>query len=219
MGNRHSWAFIVGLIVVVQSCGQSAPVAPTPSLPPTPSPVSTATPVGATGMQYTLSKAMIWERQLREAGLWDVDGLTMTSVNEVANRITIGVDCESNRDRFQHDVQNLLVRVNIPTDVVEIKVQRLPSKGDPPKFKCAPPEVVDPASGRSSPGFGGLFMEAGLIKVYMLNPTPAKAEELALTVIGRETLVRHRGVRALEGQYTWAQLLEWYQAVRDTDFV
>ena len=100
----------------------------------------------------------------------------------------------------------LLSGSDIPPEAIRIVVSpRVRFGEDPESFECAPPEVIDPATGISSPGFGGLFINRDgprNINVYMLEPDQEKAEALALEVVGREILERYLNVRAIQGQYT-----------------
>ena len=74
--------------------------------------------------------------------------------------------------------------------------------------------MIDPVTGLSSPGFGGLFRESDTLNLYLLDPSQQKAEELALEIVGWDILEGARGVRALQGQYTWEQLAEWGDTLR-----
>ena len=85
----------------------------------------------------------------------------------------------------------------------------------PPVFECVPAEVIDPATGLSTPGFGGLYVDSGIAYVYLLEPSQEKAEELVLTQFGSESFEGIQEVRALKGLYTWTQLTEWYESIKD----
>ncbi|MCY4652310.1 MAG: hypothetical protein OXC95_04010 [Dehalococcoidia bacterium] len=137
----------------------------------------------------------------------------MTAVSTRLNRIEVGIDCEANRDSVNQRLPSLLSGSHIPIEAIKVTVyQRGILGGGPDEFECAPPEVIDPVTGQSSPGFGGLFIDfdSDTINVYMLEPSQEKAEELALEIIGEDALKEYPDVRALHGQYTWEQLLEWY---------
>ena len=169
--------------------------------------------------KYTLRQLHRWYDQLRDAGIWGIAGLTTSDVDEGINRLEYGIDCERNRDRVRQQIDDLLTRENVPIEAVVVEVKGRPTTSGPFPFECAPPEVVDPGTGVSSPGFGGLFWDSKhpsnrTLSVYMLEPSQQKAEELALQVVGRESLKRVSTVRALRAQYTWEQLLEWYELVR-----
>ena len=51
--------------------------------------------------------------------------------------------------------------------------------------------------------------------VYLLEPSQEVAEELVIEELGRKTFESLQGVRAVQGTYTWAQLLEWYESIED----
>ncbi len=70
----------------------------------------------------------------------------------------------------------------------------------------------DPSTGASSPGFVGFYLESGIIHVYLLEPSKRRAEKLALTYF-RHEVVEERGVRAVQGQFNWEQLQEWYRLI------
>ena len=168
--------------------------------------------------KYTLRQLHRWYDQLRDAGIWGITGMTTSDVDEGINRLEYGIDCERNRDRVRQQIDDLLTRENVPLEAVVVEVKGRPITSGPFPFECAPPEVVDPGTGVSSPGFGGLFWDSNYpyrtLSVYMLEPSQQKAEDLALQVVGRESLDRVSTVRALKAQYTWEQLLEWYELVR-----
>ena len=169
---------------------------------------------------YTFRQLKRWYDQLLDSGIWDIPELTMSDVDEGINRLEFGVDCEANRDRVQREVQEILLQENIPVDAVKVTVRgRAYPTIVPPPFECAPPEVIDPVTELSSPGFGGLFFDrdSRTVNVYMLDPSQEKAEDLALAIVGRDTLERYPNVRAIQGQYTWKQLLEWRHSIRDSN--
>ncbi len=161
---------------------------------------------------YTFRQLQRWYDQLHDSGIWAIPELTMSDVNEGINRIEYGIDCERNRGRAERQIREILSWENVPQDAVKVSVEGRAVFGNMPlPFECAPPEVIDPATGLSSPGFGGLFIdrESRAVNVYMLELSQQKAEELAFEVVGQDTLERYPYVRALRGQYTWQQLLEW----------
>ena len=171
--------------------------------------------------QYTWRQLLIWDDQLREAGVWDVTGWSTSDVDEGINRIEIGVACESDRERGEREVRAAALRANVPVEAVVVAVQARPTMYGPYQFECAPPESIDPVTGVSTPGFGGMFSEPGTsgsrtLNVYMLEPSQQKAEELAFQIVGQESLDRVSNVRALQGRYTWEQLLEWYRLIDST---
>ena len=144
---------------------------------------------------YTLRQLERLYDHLFSAGIWNFREVAMTDVDEWTNKLQYGIDCEHNRDRVRMQIHDLLSRENIPIDAVTVKVQGRVQFGCPSKFKCAPPEAIDPSTGLSSPGFGGLFWEQGAtglwtLNVYMIEPSQQGAEELALQVVGRESLER-----------------------------
>ena len=175
--------------------------------------------VRALQANYTFRQLVMWQYHLHNSGIWAIPELTMTDVNEGTNRLEYGIDCEHNRDRVQQEIHDLLSQENIPLDAVRVKVQGRVQLDGPTKYACAPREVIDPSTGVSSPGFGGLFWEQGAtgsrtLNVYLLEPSRQEAEDLALQVVGHESLGRVSRVRALQGKYTWEQLLEWYRLIK-----
>ena len=59
------------------------------------------------------------------------------------------------------------------------------------------------------------YVASGIANVYLLEPSQEVAEELVIEQLGRKEFRGLRGVRAVKGTYTWAQLMEWYETVRD----
>ena len=176
--------------------------------------------------QYTYRQLLSWFRnQLPRSELYSIPEATMTAVSESLNRIEVGIDCEANRDSVNQRLPSLLSGSHIPIEAIKVTVyprEFFPEYPD--DFECAPPEVVDPATGSSSPGFGGLFVDddshaiddSHTINVYMLEPSQSVAEELALAVIGKDEFERYAGVKALQGEYTWEQILGWHQAIQES---
>ena len=168
---------------------------------------------------YTLRQLERFYDQIFSAGIWNIREVTMTDVDEVENKLEYGIVCEHNRDRVQRQIHELLSQENIPADAVRVTVHARVQFGGPSTHECAPSEVIDPSTGVSSPGFGGLFWEQGAtglwtLNVYMMEPSQQGAEVLALQVVGRESVERVSRVRAVQGKYTWEQLLEWYQLIK-----
>lgn len=60
------------------------------------------------------------------------------------------------------------------------------------------------------PGFGGMFLEEDILKVYLVNPEKkSAAEEAIASVFGRERIPRE-GIQVLRGEYSFTQLKEWH---------
>ena len=175
--------------------------------------------VRAVKANYTLRQLERFYDQLRDSGIWDIPELTTSDVDEGKNKLEYGINCEHNRDRVQQQIHDLLSRENIPADAVLVTVWGELQMWGPTEYECAPPEAIDPTTGVSSPGFGGMFWERGAsgswtLNVYMMEPSQQRAEDLALQVAGRERVERVAQVRAVQANYTWEQLLAWYRLIR-----
>ena len=171
--------------------------------------------------RYTYYQLYHWHtRRLSDSGVWSVPEVTMSGIDVATNSIVIGMECEHSRGRVERELREVLARTNvIPVDAVTFEVAGRPQLGGPPDFGCAPREMIDPATGVSSPGFGGLFWESspgnyGTLNIYLLEPSRDEAEELAVDIIGREWAERATDLRVLSGQYTWEQLLKWYRSIK-----
>ncbi len=162
--------------------------------------------------RYTLEQLKGWYRHLRDDGaVRDLPDVVMMNIDGGMNRIEVGTRCDTDRGGVQRSIDDLLPKLSVPADAVVVIVADVPAPWGPHKHPCAPPEVVDPNTGLSSPGFGGLFMDSGTINIYLLEPSHAEAEKLARTLVAERTLRFNPDVRALQGQYTWDQLVEWYE--------
>ena len=140
------------------------------------------------------------------------------AVSSRLNRIEAGIDCEANRDSVKRRLPDLLSGSHIPSEAINVTVRPRGFFPEyPDDFECAPREVIAPATGMSSPGFGGLFIDFDALatNVYMLDPSHEKAEELALAIMGGDELKEYPDVRAIQGQYTWEQLVEWWHRIVD----
>ena len=167
--------------------------------------------------QFTLQQLRKWyDKEIHEAGPFDLEDVTMTNFSMRLNRIEIGINCEANIDSVRRELQRRLTVLGVPLDAVAYTRRPRPTEPFmPAEFECIPPEVVDPATGISTPGFGGLYFDSGVAYVYLLEPSQEKAEELVLKQIGSESFERIQEVQALEGRYTWEQLSEWFILIRD----
>ena len=195
-----------------------------------PTPISTPTPFEDAGFgglkeeeirevplqaQYAISQLRKWYEQMgQDTDIYSLPELTLTDLDEGKNRIEVGVACESDRDRVREELQKQLTPLGIPLEAIIVTVRgRAYPLITPPVFECIPPETVDPVTGLSTPGFGGLYFDSGIAYVYLLEPSQGVAEELVLNQIGRESFERLHEVRPLKGQYTWTQLTEWYELI------
>ena len=190
-------------------------VSASPTLTPTPTPTSAPTPFEDAGFgglkeevrevplqaQYALPQLRKWYEQMgQDTDIYSLPELTLTDLDEGKNLIEIGVACESDRDRVREELQKHITPLGIPLEAITITVRRraLPLI-TPSVFECIPPETVDPVTGLSTPGFGGLYLDSGIAYVYLLEPSQAVAEELVLNQVGRESFERLHEVRALKG--------------------
>ena len=143
--------------------------------------------------------------------------LTSGGVDITENKVTLGVQCGAELEIAETLLRERMKLHNIPQDAVVFEVRHqsrlLPKPGPPYAFECLPREVVDPATGLSSPGFGGFFTKSGIIYVYMLEPSISVARELAQAYFGRGAVETRKEVRAVQGQFTWEQLLGWYTLI------
>ena len=235
--SRMKWLLLIGMLATgitgsFMGCGSppnAAPATPTleshSSVSPAPNPESSpiseeatlpASPVPIQA-QHTLLQLQKWYDQLgQDADIFGLPEVTLTDLDEGKNRIEVGVACESDRDMVREELQKRLTSLGVPLDAVIFTVRpRAYPLIMPPVFECAPAEVIDPATGLSTPGFGGLYVDSGIAYVYLLEPSQEKAEELVLTQFGSESFEGIQEVRALKGLYTWTQLTEWYESIKD----
>lgn len=139
------------------------------------------------------------------------------SVDIQENRVRIGAICGTGIEKVRNALKERMVVHGIPKDTVVVefsgqaRIQPKPMR--PFTYACIPEEVPeDPSTGASSPGFVGFYLESGIIHVYLLEPSKRRAEKLALTYF-RHEVVEERGVRAVQGQFNWEQLQEWYRLI------
>ena len=184
---------------------ESSPISEEATLPASPVPIPT----------YTLLQLQKWYDQLgQDTDIFSLPEVTLTDLDEGKNRIEVGVACESDRDKVREELQKRLTSLSVPLEAVIFTVRpRAYPLIIPTVFECIPSETVDPVTGLSTPGFGGLYVDSGIAYVYLLEPSQGVAEELVLNQLGRESFERLHEVRALKGQYTWTQLTEWYESI------
>ena len=155
-----------------------------------------------------LSKAHSLARDL----IWSLPGMNSSSVDLKRQRIVVGVDCESDIDPVRLALQKGLPPLGVLIEAVVVEVRERPLYR-PGGFECISTETIDPITGLSTPGFGGLYRESDVVYVYLLEPSQEMAEKLVIEQLGRKSFEGLREVRAVQGLYTWAQLLEWYAAI------
>ena len=168
--------------------------------------------------QYTYQQLYQWNGNLIQTELGKIPEVTSWGVDEGSNRITVGVNCESSRDQVVQNLPSLLSGSEMPPEAIEVYVGGIVAPpGATNRFECAPREIGDPATGTSSPGFGGLFLDKATrtTNVFMLEPAQEEAEELALEILGSETLQSYPNIRVIEAQYTWEQIIGWHDEWRD----
>ncbi len=72
--------------------------------------------------------------------------------------------------------------------------------------------------GEKVPGFGGMFFDPednNILYVYLLDPAEKEAAEEAMAEVFGPKLIPPGGIQVLQGQYSMAQLIEWYELMRD----
>ena len=161
--------------------------------------------------RYTMKQLREYEKAVRDAVVaFSYPEVHMTSRQLWHWRFVVGVDCESSLDRVRLVLQKRLPPPVMETVVVEVRER---PRYRPGGFECISTETIDPITGLSTPGFGGLYFEDNVVSVYLLEPSQEVAEELVIDQLGRKAFRSLRGVRAVKGTYTWAQLMEWYEAI------
>ncbi len=163
--------------------------------------------------QYTMKQLKEYQRALHDAQPFSIPEVNTTGLDLNHSRLVVGVDCESSLDRVRLFLQQRLPPPAMEIVVVEVLPRGYPANR-PTKFPCIPAETIDPATGLSTPGFGGLYVASGIANVYLLEPSQEVAEQLVIEELGRKEFRGLQGVRAVQGTYTWAQLMEWYESVR-----
>ena len=142
----------------------------------------------------------------------------LSGVDARSRSVFYGLVCEKNVDRTWQILQKHLPLLGIPLDAVRVEVVGYiyPAIDPPPPdiFHCVPPEVVDPVTWVSAPGFGGYYVEDGVAYIYLLEPSQELGERLVREELGSVAFERLREVRVLKGQYTWEQLVEWHDLIR-----
>lgn len=60
------------------------------------------------------------------------------------------------------------------------------------------------------PGFGGMFKDGNVMKVYLVNPAQRQAAEAAITSVFGQERIPKGGIQVLQGQYSFSQLKKWH---------
>ena len=204
------WVIAATVAVLTIGCAGTPDPSPAPKLTQEPSPT-----VELTGDPYSVAQLRSWHEHLGQGGIWNMAGVVSTGVNERQKRVEIGVECEENREGARRAMGDLLSTLNIPADAVAVVSGSAPSMYPSPRsYPCVPPETVDPVTGLSSPGFGGMFVDGDVVHVYLLEPSSAEALRLVQAAWGEGSPGKPLDVRVHQGQYTWERLLEWYEMLR-----
>ena len=169
--------------------------------------------------QYTLEILHEWYWRIKDdETIWGLlsEIETKMTLDEHNKRIMIGLMCVKHLDEAKQIILDHMPDLRIPVDAFVFDVQKIFYLHLAPRtFHCIPPEVVDPGTGVSTPGFGGLYRNVlGVAYVYLLKPSQELGESLARDEFGSEAFERLREVRVLQGQFTWEQLREWYDVIR-----
>ena len=143
----------------------------------------------------------------------------MWGVEAATREIYFGLVCQKDIDAAWEVLRQHLPPLGISLDLVRVEATGYVyhAKFPPPTdiFHCVPPEVVDPVTGVSTPGFGGLYFQDGDAYIYLLQPSQELGEMLVLEETSR-SFIENREVYVLQGRYTWEQLMAWYDAFVDT---
>ena len=164
--------------------------------------------------QYTMKQLKEYQRALHDAQPFSIPEVNTTGLDLNHSRLVVGVDCESSIDRVGLALQNQLPSLGVPIEAVVVGVRERP-RYRPGGFECILTETIDPITGLSTPGFGGLYFQDDIVSVYLLEPSQEVAEQLVIEELGRKVFESLRKVRAVQGTYTWTQLLEWYESIED----
>ena len=198
---------------------------PTPTSTPTPTPKSTPTPTPAAHPtpdtrppstsipqhSYSAEQLEEWYALALKPSLPWIWGY---QVRHDEGFVGLSTSCEN---KVENSLQ-ALADLGIPSDAIRIEVIKRPRHSilppPPPIFECIPPEVVDPVTGVSEPGFGGLYAEYEVATIYLLEPLQEIGESLIHDELGDARFEELSEVRVLKGEYTWDQLLKWHQSIQ-----
>ena len=169
-------------------------------------------------VKYSKNQLESWFQLLYEI-LKTRKEVTGGGVSIKGNNVSIGVVCGAALEEVKRASQELMATLGIPRDAVVVEVTGqailLPKPAFPFTYACLPHEVLNPATGLFSPGFGGMYIEHDTIKVYLLEPSQSLAVELSLAYFGRKIVDEVGEVQAVQGQYTWEQLQGWWRLILD----
>ena len=186
---------------------------PTPTPRPTTMPIPTPDtwPLPTSTPRHTYSRQQLDEWYALEPSLpW----LWGSHVRHDEGFIGLYISCENKVEATLQAFESL----EVPSDAIRIEVIKRPRHsilpGPPPIFECVPPEVVDPVTGISEPGFGGLYTEYEIATIYLLEPSREMGESLVHDELGDAGFDELSEVRVLKGEYTWDQLLKWHRSIR-----
>jgi hypothetical protein len=87
-----------------------------------------------------------------------------------------------------------------------------PSPAQAPSAEAQDDDHVSARIGRQVPGFGGAFIEAGILNVYLTDPSAEAAARRVILAELAKTPRRPMEIRIRKGRYGWAQLREWRSA-------
>ncbi len=178
---------------------------PRPTTMPTPTPDIRPPPTSTPEHSYNGQQLEEWHALVLELPLPWVWG---SHVRHEEEFIGLYISCENKVENTLQALEGL----GIPSDATRIEVIKRPRHsilpGPPPVFECVPPEVVDPVTGVSEPGFGGLYAEYEIATIYLLEPSQEMGESLVHDELGDAGFDELSEVRVLKGEYTWDQLLK-----------
>ena len=208
--------------VARQSTPSSGPALPASATPtPAPLPRLTQTPVAIQGLQTAHQRLLLWEYDIRNDSAIQskLPESARVSLDYVRDLVVLWVKCERDRSVVEQVLRERLPILGIPSDAIVVELSGgftgvTLGWAPPPRFDCVPPEVVDPITGVSAPGFGGLHFEPEIATIHLLDPLQEAGEMLVFDELGRDRFSALREVRVLKADYTWEQLMEWYEAIK-----
>ena len=153
-----------------------------------------------------MDDSLHWEESLRDlAPAAGYPLVTLTWVDETSGRVVLGVNCEANVQPVRGAIKERSAVLGVPWDAIAVKATgraRPAAIGYNHLEECQPPHPA---------GFGGYFFRGDTeFYVYLLRPSQEAAEAVMVYQIGPVRWGEERNVFALQGDFTFTQLEDWY---------
>ncbi len=131
--------------------------------------------------------------------------ITSVSMPEGRDPLLFRVNCQENVDPVGDIIRERVKELGIPESVVAFEY------GGRVRPDVVGYNVLEECGAGHPAGFGGYYLtDESTFHVYLLHPSASAAEEVMLFQLGPSPAGERRIIHALQGDYTYRELENWY---------